>query len=88
MSVERRRCRRSFVRQYAIIVKEDGSILGKCLMVDVSAGGARLKLAVRGTMPPRFVLVLSRDGRVRRRCVVAWQSGPMMGVHFISSKSV
>jgi hypothetical protein len=83
MSVERRRATRRLIRQPAIMVKIDGSIFGRCLMMDVSRTGAKLQVAARETVPSQFVLVLSRDGCLRRHCRVAWQSGTTMGVRFI-----
>ena len=82
MSAEKRKHPRKVVGQLGIIVKRDGSILGKCLMLDVSAGGAKLMPKTASAVPDKFVLVLSRDGRVRRRCTVAWRSETTMGVHF------
>ena len=83
MSTEKRKYPRRFVQQRAILVNDDGAILGKCLMLDVSASGAKLKRAAPTPLPPRFVLVLSRDGRLQRHCVVVWQSGATLGVRFI-----
>ena len=83
MAVENRKHARRSVCQPAIMVKRDGSILGKCLMLDVSASGAKLKRAASGLVPPQFVLILSRDGRLRRQCLVVWQSGVTMGVRFL-----
>jgi hypothetical protein len=82
MGADNRRHPRRFVRQPAIIVTGEGSILGKCVMLDVSASGAKLRPLMSGALPQEFVLVLSRDGRLRRRCTVAWRSETAVGVHF------
>ena len=84
MGKENRKSRRRAVHQPAIMLAGDGSLLGKCLMADVSAGGARLEQAT-AEVPQQFVLVLSRDGRLRRRCQVTWQSGATIGVRFIAT---
>jgi hypothetical protein len=81
-AVDKRKNLRRSVQQPAIVVSDDGSILGKCLMLDVSATGAKLKLAAGGVAPPRFILVLSRDGQLRRQCSIVWQSGETLGVRF------
>ncbi len=82
MALENRKYTRRSVYQPAVMVKGDGSILGKCLMLDVSASGAKLQRATADPLPPQFVLVLSRDGRLRRQCMVVWQSGKTVGVRF------
>jgi PilZ domain len=62
----------------------DGSPLGACLMVDVSAGGARLKVQTPEELPGEFTLVLSRDGQLRRQCAIAWRKDGTIGVQFVS----
>jgi PilZ domain-containing protein len=85
MGHERRKSRRRAVQQPAILVGEDGVILGKCLLLDVSESGAKLKRSAQiATLPAHFILVLSRDGQLRRYCQVAWQSGATIGVRFVA----
>ena len=84
MSIERRKSPRRAVRQPAIIVKDDGSVLGPCMMLDVSATGAKLRPKLPDAVPHEFVLVLSRDGGLRRHCMVAWRAGTTMGVRFVA----
>jgi PilZ domain len=62
----------------------DGSALGPCVMADVSAGGARLLVKPTANVPNRFILLLSRDGELRRECFVAWRSVNKIGVRFDS----
>lgn len=83
MGLEQRKNTRRFVRQGARMVRADGSALGECLMVDVSATGARLKVDTPGTLPDDFTLLLSRDGQLRRNCSVAWRSETAIGVRFV-----
>jgi hypothetical protein len=78
---ERRRASRRIVRQPAIIIK-DGVIVGKCVVVDVSATGAKLLSKVSSAVPHEFLLILSRDGRLRRQCLVVWRSEAAIGVRF------
>lgn len=82
MGSEKREALRRFVRQGARLVGVDGSALGACTMLDVSADGARLKLKASDALPEQFVLLLSRDGRLRRPCTVAWQLENTVGVGF------
>jgi hypothetical protein len=86
MSPERRRGSRRSVRQPAIIIKFDGVIVGKCVMADVSATGAKLLSKVSSAIPHEFLLILSRDGGLRRQCLVVWRSETAIGVRFTSKQ--
>jgi hypothetical protein len=79
---QRAKVRRS-VRQGARLAALDGVALGTCVMVDVSAGGARLLLQTSDPLPSQFLLLLSRNGNLRRLCTVAWQTGAKAGVEFV-----
>lgn len=56
-----------------------------CTMVDVSEGGARLRLGAQVPVSERteFTLVLSKTGNARRQCAVVWQDGDYIGVRFL-----
>jgi hypothetical protein len=82
MRPEYRKNTRRSVRQGARMVSADGATLGKCLMLDVSASGARLKVDTPDALPDEFTLLLSRGGQLRRQCGVAWRSGTAIGVYF------
>lgn len=82
MRSEKRKNRRRAVRLGAAIQSPDGTVLGACLMVDVSGTGARLIVKSTEGIPDQFRLVLSRDGLLRRQCRVAWRTKKTMGVHF------
>lgn len=83
MSVERRRSRRRSVVQFARIAHSDGSMSDPCMILDVSATGARLQLNGTTEIPDEFTLVLSRNGGVRRRCQIVWRDEFMLGVRFV-----
>ena len=76
--------KRQHVKVKAIIIDTAGKILGRCMVVNVSASGAKLTLPVATETPIEFDLVLTRDGAVRRHCEVAWRSGNDIGVMFSS----
>jgi hypothetical protein len=61
---------------------EDGSPLLNCVIDDISDGGAKLLFKDALDMPDSFILWLSQDGRVARRCEVARRSGRELGVRF------
>jgi hypothetical protein len=79
---ERRKSHRRQVSQFARIVSGDGSWSGPCMMLDVSSTGARLQVNDTRELPDEFVLVLSRNGRVRRRCRIVWRGEHLIGIHF------
>ncbi len=85
MDAEQRDNIRRTVRQGARLATTSGTALGTCIMIDVSATGARLKLDKPDPLPKQFVLLLSHNGDLRRLCSVAWQSETTVGVQFISS---
>lgn len=51
-------------------------------MLDVSDDGARIKLVAAEELPEEFLLSLSRDGKVRRRCELRWRKNDTLGVRF------
>jgi hypothetical protein len=62
----------------------DGSASMFCEVLDISEGGARLRLLMctPDLLPNYFTLLLSSSGRVRRRCRVAWRQSDELGVQF------
>jgi hypothetical protein len=84
MGAELRKATRRQVAQQALMLREDGSIIGPCTMRDVSATGARLTMPAETAAPTEFILLLSKvNAAVRRRCVVAWHDKKTMGVRFL-----
>jgi len=83
MGAEHRKSVRRQISQTALMVREDGSIIGECTMLDISAGGARLKLDASLDAPSEFVLVLSKvNTQMRRRCTTTWRDAKFLGVRF------
>lgn len=62
--------------------------LRDCVLVDVSADGARLALQGTSTVPADFTMVLSYRGVPRRQCHVVWRSADEIGVTFAAEKPV
>ena len=56
--------------------------LHDCMLIDVSATGARLTAAHVAKLPADFTVVLSYRGVPRRRCHVVWRSSEEVGVRF------
>jgi hypothetical protein len=56
-------------------------------MLDISSGGARLKLKGDAAIPELFILLLSKlDGSLKRHCVVAWRKEKQVGVRFLTAE--
>jgi hypothetical protein len=84
MSREKRVHVRRLMAQRARVESPDGSFAAECVLVDVSAGGARLILSTTDPVPDRFFLILSHDGALRRLCEPMWQTdAKSVGVQFI-----
>ena len=86
--VEKRIKPRRDVQVDAIIVDMAGALLGRCKLIDVSESGAKLIQLGSTDAPDKFNLVLTRDGKIRRRCEVAWRSERDLGVRFVKSESI
>ena len=82
MSQEKRRWRRKPIGADAFLYSFGGERIGPCQVKDVSQGGAMLVHSHADELPRQFVLALSRNGRVRRRCQIVWQSTKHIGVRF------
>ena len=83
MSKERRRAARHSMTWKGLIVDPAGAIVGECMMVNVSATGAKLLLRTPTEVPDSFVLILAKNGEVRRQCEVTWRSKHSVGGRFV-----
>ena len=65
----------------------DGSSLQTCTLWDISEAGVRINVDTPAGVPFEFFLVLSKDGKVRRRCRVIWRSDDQIGACFLTAPS-
>lgn len=65
----------------------DGGAQLPCVLWDISVSGARIAAARAGGLPDVFGLFLTKDGKARRFCRVAWRRGGQLGVQFIDEAS-
>lgn len=79
---EQRKAKRTPRRQAAWVVLDGGAQL-PCVLWDISEAGARIAAARAGGLPDVFGLFLSKDGKARRFCRVAWRRGGQIGVQFV-----
>jgi PilZ domain-containing protein len=78
-----RRAKRAPRRQAAWVVLDGGCTRFACVLWDNSEGGARIAAARANTLPDVFGLFLTKDGKSRRFCRVAWRKGGQIGVQFV-----
>lgn len=57
-----------------------------CIVSDLSETGARMTLAKDTRLPEEFVLILTADGRSRRRCRIVRRDHLDVNVHFFPDK--
>jgi hypothetical protein len=67
----------------AWVMLDGGFAKRNCTVLDLSAGGARIKLAEKGPIGNNLSLALTRDVRKATRCRVVWRKDSIIGVEFI-----
>ena len=83
-SSESRRSVRQWMQRRAQIAFKDCDQPVRCVIHDMSDGGARLSFEPPlPALPHIFTLVLFKDS-VQRNCRVAWTKGRFVGVKFVS----
>jgi hypothetical protein len=82
---DRRKSRRRWMRRKAeIIVGAHASPL-PCVILDLSASGARLAASSpSANLPRHFTLMLFKDGSMQRDCEIVWSDRHYAGVKFVS----
>lgn len=83
MGSENRRAARRQVRNGARLVSANGAALADCLMLDLSATGARLEVQAPDALPDSFTMLLSHTGSLKRQCAVVWRAENTVGVQFV-----
>lgn len=74
-------------RHQANLMGVDGTWRRTCLLLDVSASGAKLEIEGSSDVlqSKEFFLVLSSTGLAFRRCEMIWVEGSQVGVKFIEN---
>lgn len=78
---DKRRHRRLGFHSEAVVVTDDA--LRPCRLIDISESGVRLSIDHPDEVPHRFTLLLTRMGKVRRRCRLIWRSDKEIGAQFV-----
>jgi hypothetical protein len=79
----KKRDTRKSVRQSAWITLDGGFAARPCIVIDLSATGARIETGDPHEAAAGFRLAFSRDARSGRQCKVIWRRGRTLGVRFI-----
>jgi hypothetical protein len=82
MTRERRKSKRRALGYGASVVSFDGTLKRECVIDDISAMGAKLRIEAPKEPPEEFVLLLSARGEAKRRCKIAWRDAQEIGVRF------
>jgi hypothetical protein len=67
-----------------VVAYNDRHVTIPCLVRDVSATGARLRIEASVTAPDTFDLVIDLDG-MEASCQVVWRKGADLGVRFLAA---
>lgn len=54
-----------------------------CIIWDMSESGGRVAVPHPQKVPQRFILLLTKDGSVRRNCELVWTDTHFVGFKFI-----
>jgi hypothetical protein len=87
MNDSRKSARRG-VRHGAWIFIGRSAPLIPCMLLDVSESGVRLKIDPATKVTGDFILVLSRDKRLNRRCRLIWRDAGVVGARFLVRHSI
>ena len=79
---DKRRAARRRVLFSGVLVNEDGSSTIDCAIRDLSASGAKVRLAGSAPLPSDLWLIEVREG-LAFRCTVAWRNLPELGLAFV-----
>jgi PilZ domain-containing protein len=83
-SRESRKSMRRWMRREAEVILEPHKLPIRCVIHDLSNGGARLSFtAPLRDLPRSITLVLFKDS-VQRDCEIVWTDGYFIGVKFVS----
>lgn len=85
MAVFKRESRkpRHTTRHDAWMLLDGGFAKRDCTILDLSSGGARIKLADIGSIGNRLSVALTRDVRKVTHCRLVWRKDTVIGVEFV-----
>jgi hypothetical protein len=81
LSEKRRNSRKSFDRRAWIELGDGTPVIG-CVLGNLSETGAKFFISATRELPKEFVLRLTPNGSVARKCRIAWRKDREVGVAF------
>jgi hypothetical protein len=85
MAKEQRKAKRQRPDLHVWIETKEGALV-KSTLLDISDGGARLAAEDVPELKGQFVLRLTEDGRVSRKCQIVWRSEDVVGLQFVAKR--
>lgn len=82
MATDGRKAKRRSVQHDGVVYAASGETIARCRLRNVSDTGAQIELIRDVDLPKRFVLSLSSQGQVHRRCELVWQFSTVVGAKF------
>jgi hypothetical protein len=69
---------------FPVVVRhETGQRIVTTHILDISTGGAKIKLDLFVELPEQFLIILSEGGDVQRLCRLIWRTAGEAGVRFV-----
>jgi PilZ domain len=81
--VTKKRETRKSLTQPGWITLDGGFAARQCVVQDMSASGAKIRVDDANALPATLRLAFSRDARTGRACQVVWRDGNSVGVRFV-----
>ena len=78
----KKRDARKSVHQTAWITLDGGFAARQCVVLDLSATGAKIAVEAPQALNSRLRLAFSRDARTGRNCEVVWRRGKTLGLKY------
>jgi hypothetical protein len=82
MQRRRARAKRVPTNIQGMLYTIDGQLIAPCRVRNISVSGAQIELRREAELPKTFLLSLSKNGEVVRRCITVWQLATVVGVRF------
>lgn len=82
MAQPKKRDARKMVHQTAWITLEGGFAARPCVVIDLSANGAKISIDSPDALSAKLRLAFSRDARTGRPCEVVWRRGKTVGLRY------
>jgi hypothetical protein len=83
MDPDHARAERRTLDLVCVVTTLSGALVGQCTLRDVSRTDARIVLDDASSVPDEFILHLTRNGMVWRKCKTAWRNGTDIGALFL-----